>query len=1063
MLRCTAPRPDDVRQDAARGEDARRGAGAGGAARAAAWSARRWRGCSRARRRPGRAVGRAAGAGRHRRPPPGPPPRPRRRPRAVHDGRRELVKRRRRRRRGHRRHRAGPRLCILRGDGRRGVGGHRQQGAARRGRPDALRGGRRRRRRPLLRGRRRRRDPAAAPAARVARRRPGDAACSASSTAPPTTCSTRWTPPAWASPRRVEQAQALGYAEADPTADVEGFDAAAKAAILACLAFHTRVPAADVHREGITDGHRGRRRARQGHGLRRQAARDLRARRPADGGETVSVRVHPAMIPRSHPLAGVREAYNAVFVEAEAAGELMFYGRGAGGQPDRQRRPRRPRRAWPATGSAAGAGRASRRTPTCRCARWARSPTRYHVSLDVADRAGRARAGRAGVRRARRLDRDGPAAGAPARGRHADRAALVIVTHTAPDAALVGDRRGAGRARHRGVGRQRACAWRAGEEGTDGPPLARRHRGVPRPAARRRRTRPSSRSARAARRLTPARTLSARTGCDVWIKFEGVNPTGSFKDRGMTMAISKAAEAGAKAVICASTGNTSASAAAYATAAGMACAVLVPDGKIALGKLSQAIAHGATLLQVEGNFDDCLTLARKLAEGYPVELVNSVNPARIEGQKTAAFEVVDALGDAPDVHCLPVGNAGNITAYWKGYREYAATGRRRRRGCWASRPPGPRRSCSATPSTRPTPSPPPSGSATPRPGSRPSPPATSPAALIEAVDDDADPRRAPAALGVRGRLRRARVGGERRRAARGARRGPARAGPDRRLHRHRARAQGPAVGAARPRRRRRRAGAGAGRRRQRRARAGPRGVRSRPAGRRGGSCCAGAVASASRRGARSGEQRQPRAGIRQHGPGARRCTTSSPSRPALRTPEGRSRRSRSRARAPERCPRGSTHLVVRAVRTGLARAGVPQPGLRLRCVNAIPHGKGLGSSAAAVVAGLVAARGLLARPELLDDADVFALATAAEGHPDNAAASRVRRFRRSPGSRTRRPRAPAGRTPRRPARRPAGAARRLRARGRPADVGSARHAARPPCRTRTPPSPRRAPRCSWRP
>jgi threonine synthase len=170
--------------------------------------------------------------------------------------------------------------------------------------------------------------------------------------------------------------------------------------------------------------------------------------------------------------------------------------------------------------------------------------------------------------------------------------------------------------------------------------------------------------------LTHARTLSARTGCDVWIKFEGANPTGSFKDRGMTMAISKAAEAGVKAVICASTGNTSASAAAYATAAGMTCAVLVPDGKIALGKLSQAIAHGATLLQVEGNFDDCLTLARKLAESYPVELVNSVNPARIEGQKTAAFEVVDALGAAPDVHCLPVGNAGNITAYWKGYVEY---------------------------------------------------------------------------------------------------------------------------------------------------------------------------------------------------------------------------------------------------------------------------------------------------------------------------------------------------------------------------------------------------------
>jgi threonine synthase len=170
--------------------------------------------------------------------------------------------------------------------------------------------------------------------------------------------------------------------------------------------------------------------------------------------------------------------------------------------------------------------------------------------------------------------------------------------------------------------------------------------------------------------LIPAEHLSELTGAQVFVKYEGLNPTGSFKDRGMTTAISVAAKHGAKAVICASTGNTSASAAAYATKAGMACAVLVPEGKIAMGKLSQAIAHGATLLQVDGNFDDCLTLARKLAEAYPVELVNSVNPARIEGQKTAAFEVVDALGDAPGIHCLPVGNAGNITAYWRGYGEY---------------------------------------------------------------------------------------------------------------------------------------------------------------------------------------------------------------------------------------------------------------------------------------------------------------------------------------------------------------------------------------------------------
>lgn len=174
--------------------------------------------------------------------------------------------------------------------------------------------------------------------------------------------------------------------------------------------------------------------------------------------------------------------------------------------------------------------------------------------------------------------------------------------------------------------------------------------------------------------LLAAPVLSERTGCQVYLKVEGSNPTGSFKDRGMTVAISKALEAGARAVVCASTGNTSASAAAYAVRAGITCAVLVPQGKIALGKLAQALAHGAQLLQVQGSFDDCLELAQKLAVDYPVTLVNSVNNDRIEGQKTAAFEVCDVLGAAPDVHCLPVGNAGNITAYWRGYLEYAADG-----------------------------------------------------------------------------------------------------------------------------------------------------------------------------------------------------------------------------------------------------------------------------------------------------------------------------------------------------------------------------------------------------
>jgi threonine synthase len=168
--------------------------------------------------------------------------------------------------------------------------------------------------------------------------------------------------------------------------------------------------------------------------------------------------------------------------------------------------------------------------------------------------------------------------------------------------------------------------------------------------------------------------LSAVTGADVWIKVEGSNPTGSFKDRGMTVALSVAVGQGAEAVVCASTGNTSASMAAYAARAKVKPLVLVPQGKIAAGKLAQAIVHGAQVIMVRGNFDDCLRMSRELAEHYPVALVNSVNPFRLEGQKTASFEIVDFLGDAPDVHVLPVGNAGNISAYWKGYTEYAAAG-----------------------------------------------------------------------------------------------------------------------------------------------------------------------------------------------------------------------------------------------------------------------------------------------------------------------------------------------------------------------------------------------------
>lgn len=177
--------------------------------------------------------------------------------------------------------------------------------------------------------------------------------------------------------------------------------------------------------------------------------------------------------------------------------------------------------------------------------------------------------------------------------------------------------------------------------------------------------------------LIKADNLARKIGVDaeIYLKFEGCNPTGSFKDRGMTMAVSKAKEEGSGAVICASTGNTSASAAAYGAKAGLKTYVLIPDGYIALGKLSQAMMYGAEIIAIQGNFDEALEMVRKISENYPITLVNSINPYRIEGQKTGAFEIINSLGDAPDYHFIPVGNAGNITAYWKGYKEFYALGK----------------------------------------------------------------------------------------------------------------------------------------------------------------------------------------------------------------------------------------------------------------------------------------------------------------------------------------------------------------------------------------------------
>ncbi len=401
----------------------------------------------------------------------------------------------------------------------------------------------------------------------------------------------------------LADAQRLGYAEADPTADVGGHDAAAKAAIVASIAFGAQVVSADVAREGIAG----------------VTADDITSARELgyvvkllaiaeEDGRGVAVRVHPAMVPVSHPLASVRDSFNAIFIEGAAVGQLMLYGRGAGGNPT----------ASAVLGDLIDAARnlkgGSRGATLGMLVRKPVLPlddlrSRFYVTMDVADRpdvlsqiAGVFGAP-PGVDRVRAAE--GPGRRGPPEHRH-------------PHGARAGDagrpRRGprARRRRPRAVGHPRASATTRdhGRAPGAGPGSSRPTAPTcpsPRPP-------PSSRSSRAARRSSRRPALSERLSLQVFLKYEGLNPTGSFKDRGMTMAISKAVEEGAHAVICASTGNTSASAAAYAARAGILCAVLIPEGKIALGKLAQALIHGARVMQIRGNFDRALDLVRHLGE-----------------------------------------------------------------------------------------------------------------------------------------------------------------------------------------------------------------------------------------------------------------------------------------------------------------------------------------------------------------------------------------------------------------------------------------------------------------
>ena len=457
----------------------------------------------------------------------------------------------------------------------------------------------------------------------------------------------------------LARAQELGYAEADPTDDVGGADAAAKMAILARLAFHTPVSLEDVSYEGITE-------------IRPADiayARDLGLSLKLLGiaerhGEGISVRVFPCFLYRGHPLAPIEGSFNAVTVEAPAITEITISGPGAGGHRNRLGGPLRRRLDPRRRGPGAPAGQA------------ARGQLRPRLLLLPAPR-GRRPARRAGHDRRRprpqrdlgqerRSGRQRP--GRPPRDGHPPRPGGELLRLARGD---LGDSSSCAPRRVRSASSRRSTSeaggWRL-EVGSMAGLIERYRRYLPIDEGA-----PVVTLDEGSTPLLHAPVLSERAGLEVYLKIEGANPTGSFKDRGMTVAVSRAVAEGAEAVICASTGNTAASAAAYAARAGLRGAVIVPEGKIAIGKLAQALMHGARVVALRGNFDDALRIVRQLADRHPIELVNSVNPFRIEGQKTAAFEVVDELGKAPDALCIPVGNAGNVTAWRKGFGEYGST------------------------------------------------------------------------------------------------------------------------------------------------------------------------------------------------------------------------------------------------------------------------------------------------------------------------------------------------------------------------------------------------------